>query len=351
MHYNLRGPISVRQHPWDGFTVRVSDNARKMTVFFGAPDPDRDGGTIWGGTGFLALHREDGIPDMGFPYLVTARHVAERVSPDAGIVVRVNNKDGKTSVPMLLDEIHWFYHPDRSVDIAITPAYLDPKDFDVGYYTLADRVRPETSEYRVSYGDDIAIVGLFHWHSGRQRNVPIVHCGTIALLPDPDEKVLIKNRTTGLVDEVEVYLVEAQTFEGLSGAPVFQREPVALKGLGIPDHNGGPAMVLSGMQMLGVYTGAWDGPPSEAVAADRKWKPDRRVPAGMGLVVPIERVMEVIMNDPALKKRRADAIEKKRSESAAVTDSALPSTDANPKHREDFNSLVGAAAQKRERED
>lgn len=351
MHYNLGGRISARLHPWDGFTVRVSDNARKMTVFFGAPDPDMDGATIWGGTGFLVHHREEEEPDIGFPYLVTARHVAERVSPDAGIVVRVNNKDGKTSVPMLLDEVNWFYHPDPAVDVAVTPAYLHPKDWDVAYYTLADRVRPDSSEFRVCCGDDIAIVGLFHWHSGKQRNVPIVHCGTIALMPDADEKVLIKNRTTGLTDGVEVYLVEAQTFEGLSGAPVFQREPVVIRGLGLPEHNGGAPMVLTGMQMLGVYTGAWDGPPSEALAADRKWKPGRRVPAGMGLVVPIERVMEVILNDPGLKKRRADAIEKKRSASAAVTDSGLPATDANPNHREDFNSLVGAAARKREQED
>src|SRR5262249_15874239 len=141
---------------------------------------------------------------------------------------------------------------------------------------------------RVHCGDDICIVGLFHWHSGKDRNIPIVHCGTIALLPDPNEKVLIRNRRTGSTEDVEVYLVEAQTFDGLSGAPVFQREPVALRIF--PDHNGGPVIALTGVQLLGVYSGAWEGEPSEALKTDRKWGPDKRIPAGMGLVGPAERL-------------------------------------------------------------
>ena len=82
--------------------------------------------------------------------------------------------------------------------------------------------------------------------------------------------MLISNRVTGKLDKVEVYLVEAQTFEGLSGAPVFQREVVALRTF--PTHNGGPVIALTGIQLLGIYTGAWDGPPSEGLAADRKWE-------------------------------------------------------------------------------
>ena len=325
----------------NGFVVRISDAARKMTVFFGSPDPSTDDKTIYGGTGFLVLHREEGCT---FPYLVTARHVAEQAQPGSKVFVRVNNKDDKTSIPMELDEIYWAYHSDRTVDVAVTPAYLDPAEWDVAYYELADRVQPSSSQNRVQWGDDICIVGLFHWHSGQERNVPIVHSGTIALLPESNEKVLIQNRTTKKKERVEVYLVEAQTFEGLSGAPVFQREAVGLRDF--PEHNGGRAIVNTGAQLLGVYSGAWDGPPSEALAADRKWGADRRIPAGMGLVVPAERIVETIMSDPELKKRRADAIKKRQEKDAAITDASFPPIDANPKHREDFNSLVNAAAKK-----
>jgi hypothetical protein len=192
--------------------------------------------------------------------------------------------------------------------VAVTPAYLNPANWDVAYYELGDRVQPSSSSYRVLCGDDICIVGLFHWHSGQERNVPIVHSGAIALLPDPDEKVLIKNRATGNAERVEVYLVEALTFEGLSGAPVFHREPVALRTF--PEHNGGPVLAPTGAQLLGVYSGAWDGPPSELLRVDRNWETGRRIPAGMGLVVPAERIVETIKSNEQLKKHRADIVRK-----------------------------------------
>jgi hypothetical protein len=342
--HDFTGRLPVRLQLSDGVVVRISDVARKFTVFFGSPDPQKDGKTIYGGTGFLVLYREEGA---AFPYLVTCRHVAKQMEPGSEIFVRVNSKDGRTSVPMGLDEAVWAFHPDPTVDVAVTLAYLDPKDWDVGYYELADRVKPSSSPHRVQYGDDICIVGLFHWHSGQERNMPIVHSGTIALLPDPNEKVLIKDRTTGKAERVDVYLVEAQTFEGLSGAPVFQREAVALREFS--EHNGGRPIVLTGAQLLGVYAGAWDGPPSEALAADRKWGPDKRIPAGMGLVVPAERIAETIVDDDGLKKHRADVIKKQQESSAVVTDAAFPvpsASDANPTHREDFTRLLDEAARK-----
>src|SRR5262249_48300437 len=129
------------------------------------------------------------------------------------------------------------------------------------------------------------------------------------------EKVLIKNRRTGSSEQVEVYLVEAQTFEGLSGAPVFQRETVALRTF--PEHNGGPVVAPTGAQLLGVYVGAWEGPPTDALMADRKWGQDRRIPAGMGLVVPEDRIVETIVSDTKLKKRREEVIAKEQQESSS----------------------------------
>jgi hypothetical protein len=52
---------------------------------------------------------------------------------------------------------------------------------------------------------------------------------------------------------------------------------------------------------------------------------------------------------PEPKRKREEA----KGNSAAVPQAVErhPPNDANPTHREDFNSLVGAAARKRERED
>ena len=93
------------------------------------------------------------------------------------------------------------------------------------------------------------------------------------MLPDDAEKLPIKNHTTGKQQDVVAYLVEAQTFDGLSGAPVFQREMVSLANTFVT-HNGGPAIVATGAQLLGVYSGAWEGPPSDELAKARGWRPD-----------------------------------------------------------------------------
>jgi len=257
----------------------------------------------------LVVHKEDGY---GFGYLVTARHVAKKVQPHGDVVVRVNKK-GEDAVNFTVGDIYWAYHTDESVDVAVTPCHIDQNEFDVAYYNLADLVRPSAAPFRVQCGDPICIVGLFHWHSGSGRNTPIVHSGNIALLPDPREKIPIKDRIAGQLQMVEAYLVEAQTFEGLSGAPVFQREMVAMRNL-YPDHNGGPPIVATGAQLLGVYAGAWEGEPSAPLASDRNWGPDKRIPAGMGIVVPGERILEVVMNDPELKKYRAEIHQKRRAE-------------------------------------
>jgi hypothetical protein len=273
-----------------------------MTVFFGGPDP-MTGEIKLGGTGFLVSYEEDGY---GFGYLVTARHVAKKVRPQGDVVVRVNKK-GEDAVNFTVKDIYWAYHTDETVDVAVTPTFglINQNEFDVAYYNLADLVRPSAAPYRVQCGDPICIVGLFHWHSGSVRNTPIVHSGNIALLPDPREKIPIKDRIGGQPQKVEAYLVEAQTFEGLSGAPVFQREMVAMRNL-FPEHNGGLPIVQTGAQLLGVYAGAWEGEPSPTLASDRNWGPDKKIPAGMGIVVPGERILEIIVNDPELKRHRAE---------------------------------------------
>jgi len=45
--------------------------------------------------------------------------------------------------------------------------------------------------------------------------------GNVAVLPDPIERIPIRDRTTGEIVEAEVYLVEAQTLDGLSGSTGF----------------------------------------------------------------------------------------------------------------------------------
>jgi hypothetical protein len=181
-----------------------------MTVFFGGPDP-KTGEIKLGGTGFLVVHKENGY---GFGYLVTARHVAKKVRPHGDVVIRVNKK-GEDAVNFTVKDIYWAYHTDETVDVAVTPCSINQNEFDVAYYNLADLVRPSAAPYRVQCGDPICIVGLFHWHSGSGRNTPIVHSGNIALLPDPREKIPIKDRIAGQLQTVEALFGRSPDFRGI----------------------------------------------------------------------------------------------------------------------------------------
>jgi hypothetical protein len=335
---HLGPPIEA---PIGGITVRIVEDARKCIVFFGkASFPD--GEIKFGGTGFLLCDRER----ENVPYLITARHVAKLLEDD--FVIRVN-KHGGGSVPLEVTNVKWSYHSDPTVDVAATVLPLNSNIYDVHYYTL--KLIQPYSRRDVLCGDPVALVGLFRLHAGSKRNVPIVHTGHIASLPDPNEKIPIRDRMTGEIVEVESYLVEAQTLDGLSGSPVYisQFEEVPL----VRTPGGGPALAYGDRKLLGVYQGAWDGEPGRILAADKNLHSDRiRVPVGMGLVVPGERILELIDNDPEFKATREDARRERLKKNAASTDAALarPASDANPSHREDFNSLLGAAAKTRVRE-
>lgn len=82
---------------------------------------------------------------------------------------------------------------------------------------------------------------------------------------------------------------------------------------------------------------------------------------GMNGVVPAWRLREMF-ELPVIKelqqrdeerelKRRSQDTPGAKLDGALPSQSAPPANDENPKHREDFNSLVGAAARKRVRED
>jgi Trypsin-like peptidase domain len=316
--------------------VRVNSDARRCVVFFGKPSPP-DGQIRYGGTGFLLVDRDR----ENVPYLITCRHVARALEDD--FVVRVNKRDG-SSVPLPLSDVKWSYHPDKSVDLAATILPLDANVYDVCYFNFR-LIQPYDRE-KVLAGDPVSLVGLFRLHVGTKRNVPIVHSGHIAALPDPHEKIPVQDRTTGGVIEVEAYLVEAQTLEGLSGSPVFIQQFAQIPGLMTPQ--GGGVAAYGDGKILGLYSAAWDARPGEILAEDKNLKDDNlRVPIGMGIVVPGERITELINDDPEFETVRRDVRQHRLARRAATTDDAFPqSADANPRHREDFTALLNAAVKK-----
>lgn len=167
----------------------------------------------------------------------------------------------------------------------------------------------------VSCGDPINLVGLFRLHAGKNKMVPIVHTGHVATPADPTEPVPMIDRVTGKRIEAEVYLVEAQTLEGLSGSPAFIHEMTGLP-FKMPGTDAQPK-AYGPVRLLGLYSGAWDAKPGEIIAQDRSLRGDLRVPVGVGLVVPAEKMIELIREHPTLKAWRDKVVQDHLARNAA----------------------------------
>jgi len=328
-HYRYRlGPRASGEIPSiKGIKVRIGEDARKCVVFFGTPTPG--GGTAYGGTGFLVSFPHE---EFTSHYVVTCRHVASRLDP--GFFIRANTKSGEAeNIPV--DTIEWVYHPDPTVDVAVASLLIYDWHWERTYLPAALFFNAETDKYGgILCGDPISIVGLFRLHVGAKRNIPIVHTGNISALADHTERIPLKDRSTGKLTQVEGHLVEAQTLEGLSGSPVFIRRFIGMPFIkGARDES---AIAYGEVDLLGMYQGAWDAEPGIILEADRNLQgKNMRIPLGMGIVVPGDKIMDVIEGKKFSDQRVKEA-EEERLKKAATTDDAFPvapSSGDNPKHR------------------
>ena len=307
--------------------MRLNSDLRKCVAFVGYVADDEKGEPEFkpAGTGFF-------IHYGGVCYFVTARHVAEVVTPP--FTLRATNERGE---PVSVDIVGagWFYHPDEDVDLAMVLGIPQSVPSLARDCLLTPEIAKERS---VGTGDECYIVGLYRLLYGKKKNQPVVHSGNLAMLPE-DEKIS-QRWHDGTVRYVEGYLVEAQTLEGLSGSPVFVRHVWQVPGTG--DQY---AMMLGDAYLLGVWSGAWDAPPGEVLSLERPGA--QRVPVGMGVTVPTYKLLE-LLEMPKVVEHRKRRLEE---EGAASQDSALPRPSVpepptkadNPRHREDFNQLLDGA--------
>jgi hypothetical protein len=383
--YYLRPTISRRPFEGAEFMVRIANDLRKATVFLGEEIADDKGQSAIDprATGFFVAWQsdsgrpiEDMKPEQAGIYLVTARHVAKPLGTH--FAIRFNKKGGGSDIEPI-EGARWTFHSDETVDVAVLhcgyPDWADcvpvpgrllakPTAEDT-LVSTAKEGEPLFNDPNLGIGDIAYVVGLFHLLQGKKVNLPVVHTGHIALLPD-DEKIPAVNRITGKMQEVEGYLVEAHGLEGLSGAPVFARSStlVTAKYLytgpplqgGIRPEHPVPGRLHGLTVLLGLWSASWESNPSEELAKDRKLDPHEKVPLGIGIVVPAEKIAETL-NKRELVMARQKEYERRLRERAATTESLSPSetsppaSDANPMHREDFMRLVDAAARKPPQED
>jgi hypothetical protein len=296
-----------------GLKVRLHDDVRKIVAFLGARTTDATGASVpvFGGTGFFIYYpAAPDRPNVQFPYLVTAGHVAEALA--GPFVVGINNAEGSLEL-LDVDEARWVYHLDYpSVDLAVIPMGVSGADWaPFPYEGFADHENSALFS-RFGIGDLVYIVGLYRLFPGSVKMSPVVHTGHVAMTPD--EELPVMNRTSRTLTKMRGYLIEAQTLEGLSGSPVFVRytNPSAISS-GV----GRVAAYTDSVFLLGIWQGAFEGIADDTLG--QQVGRGARVPVGMGITIPARRITEILQL-PELVQERANWVRQQTEISAATTD-------------------------------
>jgi hypothetical protein len=255
--------------------MQIPKEIKKCVVFLGYRDDS--GVEQFAGTAFYVGRTI--ATGYGFTYLVTARHVIDGIRGKGTdkVLMRVNQIRGNAIwVDTPID--HWLSHPtDASVDVAVKRtkliAGLDHNSIPIRGLVNEVIIKKEN----IGMGDEIFLPGLFANHSGEGRNIPIIRIGNIAAMPE--EKVVVDK-----LGKIDAYLVEARSISGLSGSPVY----VHVEAVRYADNRmptavyGGPGHYLLGL-MHGHYDKNWQ----TGGRADR-------VNLGIAIVIPAEKILEVI---------------------------------------------------------
>ncbi len=249
------------------------------------------------GMGFLVLvpHSENG-KSFGFAYLVTTRHVVERIGNEV-FYVRPNVKVGHTAEDIPLngerpDRVVWYYHPtDAEADVAVT-SFPAPPSLDISYMPSELMITEQKrTELGIGIGSQVFVV-VSALKEG-SRNMPFVRVGNIAAFPDQKLRV----RTSGAeCKEVEGFLIDAGVQGGLSGSPVFSMPTSELH---VVDE---PCVLLtrsaadtgSAMCLIGLLHGNWAGNPEDGVGLEPWRGITWGVNFGISVIIPAYKIVETI---------------------------------------------------------
>ena len=325
----------------------IPPEALDSVFYLYASKADAEAGRNLGGTGFFI-----GVPlEVGYYiYAVTNWHVAVR---DGFSVIRLNTKDGKTDT-IELDSMDWIYKRNWH-DLAIADVSLDYEKHKTHVITTDATCNSQDIEGgRIGPGADVFMVGRFVDHDGGITNQPAVRWGHISVMP-----VVIDKAIGG--DGMPSYLLDMHSRGGYSGSPVFvYQSALELKGKGTLTLMSDPGFP----RLLAVHSGQFfedlEIHSKKRKLIRRKGKGTRArmviVPdpakqfvkgwSGMTFAVPAQAIMELI-DVPKLKAPRDRVIEElriKQSGGPVPESAAPPTTDENPRHREDFSRLLNAAA-------
>jgi hypothetical protein len=300
----------------------VPDEIRQCVLFLGNKDP-KTGQFRPRATAFaVSIHQGT----LGFRFLVTAEHNIDAFAKRGWeIYLRSNLKNGGVREDSWASA-RWYHHPNvGSTDVAVSTINFHPEE---EFKTILLRTDGPISsqgnglagiaevlkDRNLGVGDEVFLVGLFRSHSGKQRNIPIIRVGNLATMRG--EPV-----ATEFCGETDAYLVEARSIGGLSGSPVFIRAPLwQVRDGGNISINQGPQFYL-----LGLMHGHFDVTSLHEGVVDADEVSPRGINTGIGVVIPVEKILETI-DQPELVELRQKAIEEHESGDAPYVTVQNPTT-------------------------
>jgi hypothetical protein len=177
---------------------RFEDTLSKSVVRITSEAAGLEG--VLNGTGFLVEVPETRLEGKVVVYLVTNRHVAKAMMPDASghmaahaitrmdAIVNLKAAVGGTrekTVPLPPEgPFQWRFPLDEAIDLAVIP-FAMRDDYDelripVSMFFTSDL----WEQYRIGPGDKVLTCGYFLHYAGAHRFQPIIREGSLAMVPD-----------------------------------------------------------------------------------------------------------------------------------------------------------------------
>jgi hypothetical protein len=386
---NFSTECGVPQTAWTPVGMpKIPDRVINSVFYLFASREEALSGKNPGGSGFIVVHfyvTKDDEDFFGtrheFVYAVTNWHVAV----DSGFsVIRLNKKDGGIDI-IDLDPSEWTFLPGKC-DVAVAELTIDENVHDVSGVSTDIFIDGRMNDFGI--GDDVFMLGLFVDHEGISKNTPSARFGNVSMLPSDGAAIRQPTGHDGIS-----YVVDMHSRTGFSGSPVFAYKtfgsdleawygfnfdsiemdlhdlrirPSSLGRIDDPFRGAtfeGELRASRGrikshnvMRLLGILWGQfperWELKNLTDLAQSRRSGLITdgayvRGMSGMSCVIPAWQILEVL-DMPELEERRATKSRTKGiipSDDLSVPDAqAISEADQNPSHKEDFTSLLNAAA-------
>jgi hypothetical protein len=263
------------------------------------------------GTGFLIEVPETRLEgNKVIVYLVTNRHVAKAMTPDASghnvahqitkmdavvnLKTAVNGNKAKT-IPLPPEgPFQWRFPVDSSIDLAVIPFAMN-EDYDAVRIPVSMFFTTDIWEkYRIGPGDKVLTCGYFLHYAGAHRFQPIIREGSLAMVPDD-----VMDATIG---KAKVYLADLHIIPGNSGSPLFLAPTFTLGGM-VTDAKGGIPYGL-----IGLVSGYMWEDNQLTLHAATDYAGTIHANSGIAMIVPVDQLKDLLYS-PELQHDRDLALE------------------------------------------